>query len=124
MKRFLLLALIVGLMAMGCTTFKASGLAVLPASETHTSLGEFHTTASVTQWLGSAGGLKLANVTADATEGPVAEAIQAAIKEKGGTGAVNITIINQPTLINLLLNYITGSIYSPTTIVISGTVIK
>ena len=65
----------------------------MPASETHASLGEFHTTASVTQWLGSADGIKLANVTADA--------IQAAIKEKGETGAVNITIINQPTLITV-----------------------
>lgn len=76
------------------------------------------------EFLGSPGGAKLLNITADATDGPVRDAIEAAIKEKGGTGAINITIVHQASFINIILAGITGSLYSPSTVVISGTIIK
>jgi hypothetical protein len=105
-------------------TFKASGLAVVPAAEKYAVVGDFNVSVPVFALLGGSGGAKLGNITADATEAPIKAAIAQAIKDKGGTGAINITIIQEPTLIDLLLNYITGTIYSPSTVVITGTVIK
>jgi len=124
MKRFLLLLLAIGLLAVGCTTFKVSGLAVEPSGQQFTKIGNFHTEVWVNEFLGASGGSKLFNLTSDATEGPVADAIQKAIKNQGGTGAVNITIEHQASFVNLILNYFTGTIYAPSLVIISGTVIK
>ena len=66
-----LLALCVLLLGTSCTTFKASGLSYSPAETKYTVLGDFHTTIWVNEFLGSSGGAKLLNLTADATEGPV-----------------------------------------------------
>lgn len=62
-----LLVIAASCLAVGCTTFQASGLACVP-------------------------------------EGPVKGAIEAAIKEKDGTGAVNITIIHQASIVDVILS--------------------
>ena len=112
-------------LAVGCTTFKASGLAYVPAgSAKYTVVGNFNTSVWVHEFLGSSGGAKLANITAEATDGPVTNAIEAAIKEKGGTSAINITIVHQASLVNLILNGLTGGLYAPSMVIVSGTVIK
>jgi hypothetical protein len=122
--RFPLLALCLVLLATSCTTFKASGLAYAPAGTKYTVLGDFHTTIWVNEFLGSSGGAKLLNLSADATEGPIQAAIAKEVEAKGGTGAINVTIVHQASFVNLLLNGFTGAIYAPSTVIISGTVIK
>lgn len=124
MRTALLLAAAL-VIAMGCTTFKASGLSYVPAgSVKYTVVGDFHTSVWVNEFLGSPAGVKLFNLTADSTEGPVKDAIEAAIKEKGGTGAVNITVVHQASFVNIILAGITGGLYAPGTVIVSGTVIK
>ena len=122
--RFPLIALCALVLATSCTTFKASGLSYAPAETKYTVLGNFQTTIWVNEFLGASGGSKLFNLTSDATEGPIHEAILKAVVEKGGTGAINITIEHQASFVNLLLNGFTGSIYAPSMVIISGTVIK
>ena len=124
-KAWLVMILLVAIaLAMGCTTFKASGLAVLPKGATYQQLGQFHTTVWVNQFLGSPGGTKLFNLSADATDGPVFDAIQREILKAGGSGAINITIINQPDILALILSGVTSGLYAPTRVDITGTVIK
>jgi hypothetical protein len=125
--KFFGIAFVAALLALSitsCSTFKASGLAVNAKGAQYTSLGEFQTEVWVNSFLGASAGSKLFNLTADATEGPIADAIQKEISAKGGTAAVNITIQHKASFVNLLLNWITGDIYAPGTVIISGTVIK
>jgi hypothetical protein len=119
-----LLIAAVAVVALGCTTFKASGLAYVPADQKFAVVGDFRAEVWVNEFLGSAGGSNIFNITADATEGPVKNAIEAAIKAKGGTGAVNITIVHQASFLNLILNGITGSIWAPSMVIITGIVVK
>jgi len=107
-----------------CTTFKASGLSYSIASPKTTVLGDFKTEVWVNEFLGASGGANLFNISADATEGAVREAIQNAIKEKNGDAAINVTIEHQASFVDLLLNAITSSIYAPGNVIISGTIVK
>jgi hypothetical protein len=103
---------------------KASGLAVLPPGENYTVVGEFRTEVWVNEFLGEPAGPKLFNLTADLSDGPVKDAIAMAIQEKGGTGAIKITIEHRASFTDLLLTALTSSIYAPSLVVITGTVIK
>jgi hypothetical protein len=120
---FMLIAVIV-LCAVSCTTFKASGLQATTAPEERTVMGNFRKTVWVNEFLGSSAGSKIFNVTADATEMEVTTAIQNAIHELGGTAAINITVEHQASFVNLLLNWLTCSIYAPSEVIVSGTVVK
>jgi hypothetical protein len=107
-----------------CTTFKASGLSVVPSDQSYTVIGDFHTQVWVHEFLGSPAGVKLFNITATNTEDPIKAAIAKAVKVKGGTGAINITIVHEASFPDILLSWITWTIYSPGNVKISGTVIK
>ena len=107
-----------------CTTFKASGLSYSLKSTKTTVLGDFKTEVWVNEFLGSSGGANLFNITADATEGPVKDAIQNAIKEKNGDAAINVTIEHQASFVDILLNALTSSIYAPGNVIVSGTIVK
>jgi hypothetical protein len=107
-----------------CTTFKASGLSVANEVPKYTVLGNFRISVGVTELLGSPAGIKLANITANATDSAVTDAIQKEIREKGGTAAINVTIIHQASFIDILLSGITASIYSPSHVIITGTIVK
>jgi len=119
--------LIVGwafLLLASCMTFKASNLAVSAPDAKYTVLGNFTTTVWVNEFLGSPGGAKLFNLSADSTDPLVTEAIQKEIKAKGGTAAVNITIVHKASFLDVLLGLFTGDIYAPSVVEISGTVVK
>jgi hypothetical protein len=87
-------------------------------------LGDFKVEVWVNEFLGESGGAKLFNITADATEGPVKDAIQNAIRDKGGDAAINVTIEHQASFIDILLNVVTSSIYAPGNVIITGTIVK
>ena len=121
------LSLLFGVAALvlaSCMTFKASGLSVMPADSKYQVLGSFTTTVWVNEFLGSPGGAKLLNITADATDPLVAAAIDREIKAKGGTAAVEVTIVHRASFFNLLLAAVTAGIYAPSVVEISGTVVK
>jgi hypothetical protein len=107
-----------------CTTFKASGLSYSLKATKTTVLGDFKTEVWVNKFLGSSGGINFLNISSDATEGPVKDAIQNAIKEKGGDAAVNVTIEHQASFVDILLNTLTSSIYAPGNVIVSGTIVK
>jgi hypothetical protein len=90
----------------------------------YTSVGDFETSVAVTEWLGASGGANLVNVTADAMDTVVFDAIQAEIAALDGDAAVNVTIKQEATALDMILNYVTGNIYSPVHVVITGTVVK
>ncbi len=123
-SRIILLFTIAAVALASCTTFKATGLAVSPAEQKYAVLGNFSIQIPVTEFLGSSGGSKLLNVTANATDPAIAAAIQQEIKAKGGTGAVNVTIVHKASFFNLLLNGLTLGIYAPGTVEVSGIVVK
>jgi hypothetical protein len=123
-KWVVLLASFVVFFLAGCTSFKASNLAVMPPGANYTSLGNFHTTVLVNGFLGGSAGTKLFNVSSDVTDEAVSHAIEQEIKDKGGTGAINITIEHRASFIQALLNSFTMAIWAPAEIYITGTVIK
>jgi hypothetical protein len=122
-KYVALLVVAIALLA-SCTTFKASGLSYSLQAPKATVLGDFKVEVWVNEFLGEAGGAKLFNITADATEGPVKDAIQNAIRDKGGDAAINVTIEHQASFVDVLLNVVTSSIYAPGNVIITGTIVK
>ena len=122
-KYVALLVVAIALLA-SCTTFKASGLSYSLQAPKTTVLGDFKVEVWVNEFLGEAGGAKLFNITADATEGPVKDAIQNAIRDKGGDAAINVTIEHQASFVDVLLNVVTSSIYAPGNVIITGTIVK
>ncbi|NNM66703.1 MAG: hypothetical protein HKM06_01695 [Spirochaetales bacterium] len=123
LKMSLILALVV-LAVTSCTTFKASGLSYTTAPAQQTSLGTFHTEVWVNGFLGASGGTKLFNISSDFTDQAVKDAIQKEIAAKGGTAAVDVTIENQASFVDIILNAITDDLYAPSNLIISGTIVK
>ena len=126
MKKALYVTAILLIIAMvaSCTTFQLSGIQVTREIPSYQRVGEFEITVSVIELLGSAGGANLLNVTATAMDEKIYDAIQREIQKYTGDAAVNITVEYQVTLINALLNGVTGGILAPATANISGVVIK
>jgi hypothetical protein len=117
--------LVVGIAILAsCTTFKASGLSYDLKAPKTTSLGDFKVEVWVNEFLGSSGGANLFNITADATEGPVKDAIQKEIKDRNGDAAINVTIEHQASFVDILLNVVTSSIYAPGMVIVTGTIVK
>ena len=120
---FCAIALSVVLIA-SCTTFKLSGVQITKEMPSYQKVGEFEVQVPVMEFLGSAGGANLFNVTADKMDTLIYDAIQREIQKYTGDAAVNVTVEYKATGINILLNSLTGSILAPATAVISGIVVK
>ena len=121
------LALVVALGAVlsGCTTFKFSGAQVTAEFPAYTSVGTFEVTIWVNKFLGLApGGATLFNVTADAMDAPIYDAIQREIHKYSGDAAVNVTIEYRASFVDILLTGLTAGIYAPTEARITGTIVK
>jgi len=118
-----LLVVAVALLA-SCTTFKASGLSYSLKEQKTTVLGDFRVEVWVNEFLGSPAGAKLFNITADATEGPVKDAIQKEIRDRSGDAAINVTIEHQASFVDILLGAVTADIYAPGNVIITGTIVK
>jgi len=120
----LLTLLVVGLFVVSCTTFKFEGAQVTRDIQSYNSVGTFDITVKVHEFLGSSGGANLFNVTSDAMNTVIYDAIQREIQKYTGDAAVNISIEYQASFIDLLLNGITYGIYAPATARVKGTIIK
>ncbi|MDR0503978.1 MAG: hypothetical protein LBH16_11735 [Treponema sp.] len=126
-KLFLIvLAVLVCVFAAACTAFTADGL-MLVAVQNPSSfeiLGDFDIKVSSSKFIGAAGGVNFANITSDVTSNLLRDAIEREITRKGGTAAINVSIKYGPSFGQLFLNGLTMGIWAPSTISISGTIVK
>ncbi len=120
----ILIALVLAIAMMSCTTASFSGLQVTTNLPSHDIVGNFDVTISIAELLGVPGGPNLLNITASAMDPAVTSAIQSEIIALGGDAAIDVVIVQQATFMDIVLTGITGSIYSPVHYNISGTVIK
>lgn len=116
-----LCALLVVLFA-SCTTFTFAnaGYGTFKGTE----LGTFDITVKSMELLGVPGSMNLASISQGKGQEAVAAAIQAEIDALGGTAAINVTVEQNTSLIDILLNSITGSILAGEEVHVTGTVIK
>ncbi|MDR0472877.1 MAG: hypothetical protein LBH43_04305 [Treponema sp.] len=112
------------LVGVSCTSFQVSGVEVAQQASSGDVLGSFDIKVNVVKFLGSAAGSNLFNVSSDATDPKIVDAVKAEVAKLGGSRAINVKIVYQASFINLLLNSITGFIYAPATAHVTGTVIK
>jgi len=122
--RILLLVLVAAVAIAGCTSFKFSGAQVMTQLPAYTSVGTFDTTIWVHKFLGGSGGITLFDITADAMDAPIYDAIQREIHKYAGDAAVNVTITYGANFIEILLNGITSGIYAPSEARVTGTIVK
>jgi len=113
-----------GIYLTACTTFQSSGFQIGMSTSGIENLGDFSTTIYVNKFLGQSAGTNLFNISSNATSGPIREAIDKEIQKKGGTAAINISIVYRATFLQRFLNSVTGTIWAPATVTIKGTVIK
>ena len=73
---------------------------------------------------GVPGSMNLASISQGKGQEAVAAAIQAEIDALVGTAAINVTVEQNTSLIDILLNSITGSILAGEEVHVTGTVIK
>jgi hypothetical protein len=125
-KGLFLVALVVcmGIFFAACTTFQASGFQVGMRTSGTEVLGDFTANVWVNEFLGSSGGTNFLNLSATAMSGPIRDAIDKEIRKKNGTAAINITVRYRVGPIQYILNYITGTLWAPATVIVSGTVIR
>ena len=107
-----------------CTTFKITDVQIAKERQEYESLGVFNVTVNVHEFIGSAGGTNLFNATAENMNPEIYDAVQREITKLGGDAAVDVTIEYKATFVDMLLNYVTASIYAPAHAIITGTVVK
>jgi len=124
-KLFLLVPAVSVLFFYGaCTTFQASGFQVGMSTSGIEVLGDFSTKVYINKFLGQSGGTNFLNLSANATSGPIRDAIDREITKKGGTAAINVSVKFGSNPLQWFLNYLTINIWAPATATITGTVIK
>ena len=126
MKKSIKLATAVLVIAMiaSCTSFQMSGIQITAEIPSYQTVGEFEITVRVTEFLGTAGGINLFNVSADAMDEKIYDAIQREIQKFTADAAVNVTVKYQASLMNLILNGITMTFVAPATATVTGVLVK
>jgi len=125
-KKFLAVFLVVGMatFAMSCRTFQATGLEVSLTGSSVDVLGDFRASVWVNKFLGTSGGGNLFNLSSDAKEGAVIDLVKKEIANKGGDRAINVKVVYTVNPLQYVLNWVTGQIWAPASIVVTGTVVK
>ncbi len=118
------LLLLVAVALTSCTTFQMSGAQVTKEIPSYSAVGDFDISIKVNEFLGSAGGANLLNVSADAMDTEIYDAIQREIQKYTGDAAVNVEIRYEASVVDLILNGLTWGLYAPATAHVSGVVIK
>jgi len=126
MKKLLYLVSAVMLVTLvaSCTTFKLSGLQMDMEQQSFQTVGELDLTIPVHEFLGNPGGSNLANVTADAMDTIIYDAVQREVSNSSGDAAINVTVEYQASVVDILLNAVTFGIYAPAEAHVTGTIIK
>jgi hypothetical protein len=124
-QAFRLIGILVAVgLVVSCTTFQVSGVQIYKETPSYQAVGQFEKTIVVNEFLGNSGGINLFNVTATKMDEQIFDAIRREIEKFSGDAAVNVTIKYEATFIDLLLNALTATIYSPAHATISGTIVK
>ena len=124
-KRIALVLFIVLVVVLSsCTTFKLSGTQVTKEIPAYDAVGTFDITVKVNEFLGSPGGANLGNISADAMDTKIYDAIQREIQKFTGDAAVNVVVEYRAEFIDILVPLITFGIYSPARAHITGTIVK
>lgn len=105
-----------------CVSFTASHLAY--GNFDGEVVGTFDTSVNVWKYIGSAGGVTFLDLGQEKTDQAIRLAIRDELDELGADAAINVTIEQEASLFDLLINGVTEGILSPVTIHISGTAIK
>jgi hypothetical protein len=130
-KRFWLAILagltVLGLVLTGCTTFQASGLqmGLVINGQKYEKVRDFSEKEWTNKFLGwGSNGGTLFNLSSDATDPQVREAVEKNVKKYGGDGAVDVKIKYGSNPIQWILTAITAGIWMPGTVTVTGTVVK
>jgi len=123
-KLALVLLVVFAVVLSSCTTFKLSGVQVTKEIPSYDTVGNFDISVKVNEFLGSPGGANLGNITADAMDTKIYDAIQREIQKFTGDAAVNVVIEYKAEVIDILFSGITGGLYSPATAHVSGVIVK
>jgi hypothetical protein len=94
------------------------------SQSTYEVLGEFSTRVWVNKFIGTSGGTTFLNLSSDATDGVVRNAIEKEIRQRNGDAAINIRIRYGNGPLTYFLNVLTGTIWAPSTVTVSGTVVR
>jgi hypothetical protein len=119
--------LVVGMFISSCTTFQASGLqmGIIINGQMYEKLGDFSEKEWTNKFLGwGVNGGTLFNLSSDATDLQVREAVEKNIKKLGGDAAVDVRIRYGSNPIQWILTAFTGAIWMPGTVTVTGTVVK
>ena len=122
-----MLAMVLGFVLAGCTTFQASGLqmGIMINGQRYEKVGEFSEKEWTNKFLGwGSNGGTLFNLSSTATEPEVRDAIEKNIKKYGGDAVIDVKIKYGSNPIQWILTAITGGIWMPGTVTVSGTVVK
>ena len=115
---------VVVVLLVGCTTFKANGLSFMPVDNDLQVVGTFKDSVMVHKFLGTSGGTNLFNISSGATVDKLSAAVWKHIQSMGGTGATNVSITYGSNILHWFLNGLTWGIWAPAKITISGTVVR
>jgi hypothetical protein len=119
--------LVLGFGLTGCTTFQASGLqmGLVINGQRYEKVGDFSEKEWTNKFLGwGSNGGTLFNLSSDATDPQVREAIEKNIKKLGGDGVIDVKIKYGSNPIQWILTGITVGIWMPGTVTVTGTVVK
>jgi len=123
-KIALLFLIVIAVVLSSCTTFKLSGVQVTKEIPAYDSVGTFDIAVKVWEFVGSPGGTNLGNVTSDAMDTEIYDAIQREIQKYTGDAAVNVVVEYKAEFIDMIIGGLTGNILAPATAHISGTIVK
>jgi hypothetical protein len=130
-KRFWLgmavMALVLGMVTVGCTTFQASGLqmGLVINGQKYEKIGDFSEKEWTNKFLGwGGGGGTLFNLSSSATDPKVREAVEKNVRKLGGDGAIDVRIKYGTNPLQWFLTAITLKIWVPGTVTVSGTVVR
>ena len=123
-KKLILFLAVLAVLLAGCTTFQVTGVHVAKMLPAFSKVGDFDINVWVNEFLGSSGGANILNVTSDAMDAAIYDAIQREIQKFSGDAAVNVKIVYGADLVQMLLNGVTAGIWAPANAHVTGTIVK
>jgi len=123
----LVMVLVFSTVLTGCTTFQASGLqmGLVINGQKYEKVGDFSVKKWTNKFLGwGANGGTLFNLSSEATDPQVRKAVEENVKKLGGDGAIDIKIKYGSNPLHWIFITITGGIWVPGTVTVTGTVVK
>ncbi|MDR1215649.1 MAG: hypothetical protein LBK25_03100 [Treponema sp.] len=119
--------LVLGFGLAGCTSFQASGLqmGLVINGQKYEKVGDFSEKEWTNKFLGwGFNGGTLFNLSSNATEPEVRDAVEKNIRKFGGDGAIDVRIKYGSNPLQWILTGLTMGIWMPGTVTVNGTIVK